>query len=166
MTLTAHALAGAAAASLFPQQPAVAFVAGFASHFAMDAIPHWDYKLLSKKETGNPLEEDMVLGKAFIMDLLRIGSDATLGVLLSVFIFSLWIFHAPLFIVVLGAVAGILPDPLQFIYMKTRSKILEPLQQFHSWIQKPSPIAVPAWVGLGLQCAVVVLIIGILKLVI
>jgi hypothetical protein len=50
MTLTTHALLGAAAASLFPASPALAFAAGFASHFAADALPHWDYKILSKKE--------------------------------------------------------------------------------------------------------------------
>jgi hypothetical protein len=42
MILSTHAIA-----SLFPSHPTLAVVAGFASHFAFDAIPHWDYPLRS-----------------------------------------------------------------------------------------------------------------------
>lgn len=40
---TTHALAGAALGSL-AGGPAGAFLAGFASHALLDAIPHWDYR--------------------------------------------------------------------------------------------------------------------------
>ncbi|MDE1924654.1 MAG: hypothetical protein KGH79_00530 [Patescibacteria group bacterium] len=165
MTLTTHAIVGAAAASLFPAQPIAAFAAGFASHFAIDAIPHWDYEPASAvKDKHNPLATDMIIGKAFFEDLAVIAGDALLGLALSVLIFNAWLFHVPLLIVVIGVVAGILPDPLQFLYYKTRSKILEPLQRFHQWIQKPSPIGVAPWIGVGLQCALVVMVIALLKL--
>lgn len=164
MTLTTHALVGAAAASMFPQQPLVAFAAGFASHFAIDALPHWDYKILSiNKETNHTLEADMQIGKYFLLDLVRIGSDAFLGLLVSVAVFSLWIFQVPMFIVLLGACAGIVPDPLQFLYFKSRLKILEPLQRFHIWIQEGKSIYPPALLGIAYQAALVLVIIVVLK---
>ena len=49
MTLATHAVVGAAAASLIPTHPFLGFIAGFVSHFAIDAIPHWEYSLASAK---------------------------------------------------------------------------------------------------------------------
>jgi hypothetical protein len=43
MTLTTHAIVGGALASLFQTQPIAAIAVGVASHFAIDAIPHWVY---------------------------------------------------------------------------------------------------------------------------
>src|SRR6266700_2786307 len=48
MILSTHAIVGAALASFLPSHPAAAFVAGFASHFALDAIPHVDYPIKSR----------------------------------------------------------------------------------------------------------------------
>jgi hypothetical protein len=45
MILSTHAVVGGAIASLFPSHPVLVAVAAFASHFAIDAIPHWDYPL-------------------------------------------------------------------------------------------------------------------------
>jgi hypothetical protein len=47
MILSTHAVVGGAIASLVPSDPILAAAAGFASHFAIDAIPHWDYPLRS-----------------------------------------------------------------------------------------------------------------------
>lgn len=165
MTLTTHALVGAAAASLFPTHPYAAFAAGFASHFAIDALPHWDYRPASlKKDKANPLNTDMVLGKRFFLDLLVIGSDAALGVALSVIIFSYAFFHISPSIIFIGACAGLFPDALQFLYFKTRSKVLEPLQRFHIWIQKGKSLEVEPFYGIALQCALVLLVIGFLRI--
>ena len=163
MTLTTHALVGAAAASLFPQYPVAAFAAGFASHFCIDALPHWDYKLLSQvKDPANPLNQDMPIGRLLYIDIARTGADALLGLVASVMLFSVWIFHAPISIVLIGACAGILPDPLQFLYFKTRSKFLEPLQKFHIWVQKGKSIYPPALLGIGYQAALVLCIVVVL----
>ena len=164
MTLTTHAVVGAAAASLFPTNPALAFSAGFVSHLVIDSLPHWDYRVLSKKQDFNRLNDDMnVYDKRFVYDLLRIGGDALLGTILAIYIFSFWLFDLPVWFVVLGAWAGILPDPLQFVYWKTRSKLLLPLQRFHVWIQKGKSIEVSPIVGLFLQCILVFLVVSALK---
>ncbi|MDO8522454.1 MAG: hypothetical protein Q7S08_04180 [bacterium] len=171
MMLTTHALMGTAAASLFPEQPIVAFVAGFASHFVLDAIHHWDYdEYLSsiQKNPTNPLETDMRVGsRVFLRDLMLIAGDAVLGLTLSILLFHFLLFQVPLRIVVIGVCAGIVPDALQFVYWKTRAKtrVLEPLQRFHIWIQEGKKLHVKPWVGIGLQCALVAVVIIALKLI-
>jgi hypothetical protein len=47
MNLSTHAIVGGAIASLMPSHPMLVAVAGFASHIAIDTIPHWDYRLRS-----------------------------------------------------------------------------------------------------------------------
>lgn len=129
MTLATHAIVGAAAASFFPQAPAVAFAVAFGSHFLIDAIPHWDYPIRSP--SVNPkIGAAMKYDKALLADALTIGFDALLGVIIALFVFS------PLnipWIVFLGACAGILPDPLQFLYTKFQHEPLVSLQKFHRW---------------------------------
>ncbi len=166
MTLTTHAIVGAAAASLFPAYPIVAFAAGFASHLAIDSLPHWDYKLLSRRmdEKVGKLSTDMDMkSREFVFDLARIGGDALLGTVLSVIIFSFWLFHLPLWFAVMGAWAGILPDPLQFVYFKTRSRLLLPLQRFHIWVQKGKSIHPPFYIGILYQFVLVAAVVAAVK---
>lgn len=163
MTLTTHAIVGAAAASLFPSQPVFAFLAGFASHFAIDSLPHWDYRVLSKQQDTNRLNDDINLhDKKFVLDLIRIGGDGLLGTALAVFIFCAWLFHLPVWFVVMGAWAGILPDPLQFVYWKTRFAIMTPLQRFHIWVQKGKSIHPPFYIGILYQALLVMIILVVL----
>ena len=86
MTLTTHAVVGAAAASLFPEHPYLAFAAGFASHFAIDALPHWEYGHYLRSMQWDPaqgMHTDMRLGKDFVRDLAIIAGDALLGFVLT-----------------------------------------------------------------------------------
>jgi hypothetical protein len=157
MTLTTHAIVGAAAASLFPHSPTLAFVVAFASHFAIDAIPHWDYDILSaKKDEKNPLNNDMVIGKEFFLDLMRIGFDAYLGIVVALLLFG-GSEYASLLNAFIGAVAGILPDPLQFVYWKFRHEPFVSLQRFHVWIHAKTTIE-QAYVGAPIQAMIVVLV--------
>lgn len=134
MTLTAHAITGAALASLVPDQPLVGFVIGFASHFVLDAIPHWDYKLNSKKEdSNNHMNDDMVINKDFLKDILKISFDGILGLLLSLIVFNFY-FKFPTLVVLSGVIGAMMPDALQFVYMKWRHEPLISLQKFHLWI--------------------------------
>jgi hypothetical protein len=45
MILSTHAIVGGAIVSLFPSHSLLLVAAGFASRFAIEAIPHWDYPL-------------------------------------------------------------------------------------------------------------------------
>jgi hypothetical protein len=164
MTLTTHAVVGAAAASLFPQQPIAAFAAGFVSHLLIDAIPHWQdgSTMLRSLRTDprDPLKTDMILGKKFLLDLVYLGSEAGAGLALAVGIFCFWLFHLPLIVIFFGVCGGLLPDALHFVYFKTRSKLLEPFERFHIWIQReyPSPLF------LSVEALLAASLIGILKL--
>ena len=140
MTLTAHAITGAALASLVPDQPLVGFAVGFISHFVLDAIPHWDYKLNSKKEDGNNhMNDDMVINKNFIKDILKISFDGILGLLLSLIVFNFY-FKFSTFVVLSGVIGAMMPDALQFVYMKWRHEPLISLQKFHLWIHADKKI--------------------------
>lgn len=159
MTLTTHAVVGAAVASLIPQHPVLGFCAGFASHFIIDAIPHWDYPIASS--SIDPLQGTvMKYDGAFFLDVLRIGADALFGVLLSVRVFATTVL---LPIVVLGAVAGILPDPLQFVYTRFRHEPLLSLQRFHEWIHTRDHLENTKILGIISQVLFIVAVIGATK---
>lgn len=141
MTLTTHALVGAAAASLFPEHPYIAFAAGFASHLAIDALPHYDYAeyLHSfRQDFNNRLNTDMEIGPIFWKDLSIIAADALLGCLLA--FPAAHVLGTSYAIALVGAGAGIYPDLLQFVYYKIRRTRAEPglrhLQRFHMWLQQ------------------------------
>lgn len=168
MTLTTHALVGAAAASLFPEHPYLAFAAGFASHFAIDALPHYDYDeyLRSfKRDLISRLHTDMVLGKYFLRDLAIIGGDALLGFVLTFGAAKLLGISPELALV--GAGAGLYPDLLQFVYYKIRTTHFGPalqyLQSFHIWVQKDN--SRPGWgwqKGFAYQAVLVAIIFIVL----
>lgn len=159
---------GAAAASLFPAHPYAAFAAGFASHLAIDALPHWDYtgSLRSiHKNTARPLDTSLEIGTYFTRDTALVAADAFLGAALTMRIFVDFL-NVPLPIAFIGAGAGLFPDFLSAVYMKTKWHVLEPLQQFHIWIQKGKSLEVEPWVGIALQCAMVAVVVALLRIVV
>jgi hypothetical protein len=131
MILSTHAVVGGAIATQFPSHPVLVVVAGFASHFVIDAIPHWDYSLraISLKPGAN--NRSMTLDGRLVTDLALIGFDASLGLALAI-----WLFATPatLGAIALGAVAGMAPDPLQFLQSVFPHEPLNSLQRFHRWI--------------------------------
>src|SRR5258708_34344535 len=98
LILTTHAIVGGALASLFPTRPITAIAAGFASHFVIDAIPHWDYPLQSISVAPGR-RNHLRLEKPRLQDVALIALDACLGLPLPVGLFSQ---HAPMFVNILG----------------------------------------------------------------
>lgn len=141
MTLGTHAIVGAATATLFPSHPVTAFFAGFCSHFILDAIPHWDYKILSEYANSDRAMSSNVVNSSkskelkpdryFWLDILRTGADTLLGFII---IFIVWysIVFVEWKVLILGAIGGILPDFLQFVYMRFPNKMMSLLQKFHT----------------------------------
>ncbi|WP_044552075.1 MULTISPECIES: hypothetical protein [Mesorhizobium] len=131
MILSTHAVVGGAIASLFPSDPILVAVAGFASHFAIDAIPHWDYPLRSISVGEGADNRRLRLNRDVVIDLICIGVDACAGLALA-----MWLFATPssAWVVSLGAVAAILADPLQFVHSIHPREPLVSLQRFHEWI--------------------------------
>lgn len=134
MILTNHAITGAALASLIPEAPLAGFAVGFLSHFILDSIPHWDYSLSSmKKDKSNSMNNNMVINIEFFIDILKISLDGFIGLSLSYLVFSFY-FKFSVLAVLCGAIGGMTPDALQFVYMKWRHEPLVSLQRFHNWM--------------------------------
>jgi hypothetical protein len=134
MILTTHALFGAAVASLVPNHPVIGFTLGFASHFALDAIPHKDYDLISTEtdSTGRLKPLDIINRKfKLIRDIILVSFDALMGFLLAFMFFfnpvHPWIFF-------LGAGASMAPDFFLFLFLVFRHKPLALLFTFHASI--------------------------------
>lgn len=142
MTLATHAIAGAALATTMPTRPVLVFAAGFASHFLLDAIPHWDY----------PLDNGMFVGRPVYLDLIKIAGDGLLGLVVSWLLFHSWVG-------MIAALGAILPDALQFAYFKLRGPILTPLQRFHMWIHTDHRLKNRPMVGVFSQVLLVILIV-------
>lgn len=164
MTLTTHAIVGAATASLIPSHPALGFVASFASHFLVDAIPHWHYPLATLKvDKNDQMNSDMIINKQFFWDILKIGFDAILGIALSFILF--WpSYPQSFFYILFGAAGGIVPDALQFLYWKWRHQPLTALQQFHLWIHAKRDLDGKPVVGILLQIFIILLSVVIVNL--
>ena len=133
MILATHALGGTAAALLFRSNPVLAFFAAFFSHFALDAIPHWDYPVRSLErsfQTGQPIRK---LDSVLMGDMVRTGFDLLVGAVLS-FLFAAPDGTSAIITVGLGIIGGVLPDFLQLIYYILKAGPILQLQKFHIWI--------------------------------
>jgi hypothetical protein len=155
MILCTHAVVGAALASFLPSYPAAAFVIGFASHYALDAIPHRDYPI--KSRSVNPrIGAPMVFDHAFVQDAMTIGSDGLLGITAALFLFAS---SANLWAILLGAIGAILPDPLQFVHSRLPHEPLRTLQRFHCWAHTNKELK-GVILGFGTQAALVAIVVA------
>jgi len=124
MILCTHAVVGAALASFVPSHPAAAFAIGFASHFVLDAIPHWDYSI--KSRSINPMiGAPIVFDSALLQDAVTIGFDGLVGIMVALFLFGS---SANQWAILLGAIGAMLPDPLQFVHARLPREPLRTLQ--------------------------------------
>jgi hypothetical protein len=155
MILSSHAIVGGAIASIFPSHPVVAIAAGFASHFVIDAIPHWDYPLRSIA-LGTGARNQLTFCGPRLRDLALIALDGCAGLVLAVVFFST---PTAALAIVLGALAAMLPDPLQFAYTLYPQEPLKSLQRFHVWIHTKYQLG--ALLGISSQIAFVAIVIGI-----
>jgi len=131
MILSTHAIVGGAIASLLPSHPALVAVLGFASHYAIDAIPHWDYPLQSITVGRDADNRSLRRGRGLFLDLALIGFDACSGLALATWLFAT---SATVWVIILGACAAMLPDPLQFVQSLYPHEPLKSLQRFHHWM--------------------------------
>jgi hypothetical protein len=139
LTLTTHAIVGGAIVSLMPVHPLLGVCMAFASHFLLDAIPHWDYPIRSA--SMNPeIAGSMKYDRALFADMVTIGADALLGIVLALILFAT---QRIIILVLLGACAGILPDALQFAYMRFPRQPLASLQRFHQWSHTSHKLSKP-----------------------
>jgi len=163
MTLTTHAITGAALATLVPNYPALGFVIGFGSHYLLDAIPHWAYSIASlKKDETNSLNTKVVISKDSYWDLLKIGADGVLGLALASLFLGMF-YHNSLLIIFLGAIGSMLPDALQFCYWKWKWEPLTTLQRLHNWAHTKMRLDDKPVLGVLSQVLFIILVVLVLK---
>jgi hypothetical protein len=164
---------GGALAQISKANPILAFVMGFLSHYILDIIPHWDYPLLSssKSKTGNPLDGEIVIGRGFLVDLVKVGADFLIGLSIVLFFFEpngFSILLNPLALIkspiLWGSFGGILPDILQFIYYKTKREPLTSFQKFHDFMHSRMRLNNHMIMGPALQIIFVALVIYLITL--
>ncbi len=157
MTLTTHGVTGALIVASMPLYPAVGLTLAFGSHFLLDALPHWDYKILSlDKVEAKKGVVVMTGGRNFFLDLFRIGTDGFLGLALTVSI-SLFFYNSVLGLLIVGALVAMLPDFLQFVFGRFKFEFLRPLQNFHSNIHTKIKIENNLLFGIGSQATLIFL---------
>ena len=147
MILSTHAVVGAAIATLLPRDPVLVFAAGVASHFVIDAIPHWDYPMrgisIGRSQVGA-----IRLNGALFRDACLIALDACAGLALAIWLFAQ---SAPIWIIMIAALAAMLPDPLQVVHRLYPHEPLRTLQRFHEWMHTDRKLG---WrIGVGSQVA-------------
>lgn len=138
MILSTHAIVGGAIASLFSSHPVLVALAGFASHYAIDAIPHWDYPLRSISRGKRADNRRLKIDAALVRDLVLIGFDACAGLALAALLFAT---PTTAWVIALGAIAAMLPDPLRFLHSVYPREPLRSLQRFHSWMHSKRRLA-------------------------
>lgn len=145
MFLTVHASSGIIAGILI-QNPVLAFITGFISHFIIDAIPHGDTAFQHEK---NEKERIKVMAAAAIID----------GLILVIYLCTIFYYHPELLIwsVVAGILGAIIPDFLMGLYMLTKIKIIWPFYRInyytHYFEDKKIrlPMRIKFWSGFAIQ---------------
>ena len=163
MTLTTHAITGAALATLFPNNPVLGFIIGFSSHYVLDAIPHSTYSVASiRKDEKNSLNSEMIISKDSYKDLIKIGIDGMLGLILSFLLFGIFRQHS-FFVIFMGAFGGMLPDALQFCYWRWKHEPLTTFQKLHNWAHTKMRLDDKPILGAVTQILFVCLVVFIFK---
>jgi len=140
MLLTPHILLGAAIGSKI-SSPAAIFALSFASHYFLDAFPHYEYEILGLKGkvAGN---------KKIFIDLLKLAADFCFGTGLAL----LLVWNSPFRTgAILGMLSALIPDALLFLYWRyPNSKFLKlfalPHRACH-FLKNLSPV----WLGLSVE---------------
>lgn len=148
MVLTTHGLVGGAIAALLPGAPALAVPAALASHYLLDALPHWDYPMPSLENPGASRSRDV----------LKVIADGLSGLVLPLIIFGDFAFWP---LVLVAAAVAMFPDFLQFVYYVTRLPALAPTQNFHEWIHTPYKFKRRPLLGISLQLVFILAVIAL-----
>ncbi|MBU6370810.1 MAG: hypothetical protein KGH93_01490 [Patescibacteria group bacterium] len=134
MTLTSHAIVGAAIANLAPDHPGLGFALAWASHYALDMVPHLDYDVDSLTNDIRPVHR-ILWNRRAMGKISLIAADFAFGMLVCMVIFA---YDRTTFVATLAGVAGgMLPDFLQFCYHAWKKFPWTFFQKFHDFFHHP-----------------------------
>lgn len=164
MVLFTHAIAGAAAATAVSSNPVVGFCAGFASHFVLDAIPHWHYNLRAyTRDAHDPMKNAVAFDARLIHDFMVTGIDCAVGFALA-FLTARAASPSLVVTAMYGAAGGVLPDLLQLAYYAFPKSPLKYLQRFHHAVHAKRRLDNDLLLGLGSQVALAVALVSLAPL--
>lgn len=152
MLLAPHILVGAAAAAQF-SNPFIGMLFAFISHFALDAIPHWEYSI-------EPLKQIKTRGIKYVRPILyRVVFDLTAGFILVIAAMAISEKNISLDIGIFGGFFGALPDGLSLLlFLRPKNKPLLIIHAIHRKLhfdkQKGLP---PLRIGLTTQAVALLL---------
>ena len=152
MIFTPHMLAGAVIGAKI-SQPWLILILGLATHYLLDAIPHWEYKVLNLKRR----EDRPFSARAYLKHLFKVILDLSIG--LGLVIILAWKLARP-DLIALGMIVAILPDGITFLYWTFKTKYLKPLYLFHKKIHPKG--ALSFWKGFPLQLLISLAAIAVL----
>ncbi len=108
--------------------------------------------------------DDMTIDRRFVRDLAFVGADCIGGFILVLFIFQGGLgYNSATLSLVSGAVGGVFPDFLQFVYFKIRREPFTSLQRVHNWIHAKRRLH--GFVGIASQLAILAIVVLISKLI-
>lgn len=169
MILSSHIITATAVAiplTVAPITPASAvaiFLVAFCSHYILDLIPHWDYKLVSIK-TCHGGEKNGYIEKTKIQtDLIKITFDVLLGVLVSFILISLSSLSSVDKLIALSVIipASILPDLIEVINIFFKKQPVALLHKIHLFFHRKNIFIGKPFKGAPLQIAILLLIVAI-----
>ncbi|MDP3954506.1 MAG: hypothetical protein Q8Q06_03775 [bacterium] len=153
MSLATHAFIGAAVVNIMPNHPMLGIFLAFGSHFILDFIPHWDYRLGSLSfNDKEPMKSSMQFNSKFLKDLVKISADGLLGTAIS-----LAVFPGLGMLTLAGAAFGMLPDFLQAVYYRFKKEPLISIQRFHMWIHSTNHMRNQKWLSIASQVFLIIL---------
>ena len=170
MTLSTHIVTGVAAAKIFSTNPVEAFLIGMATHYALDSIVHWDYKIHSlASESGGDsfsLDKKIKFNKLLFLDISKVMCDVLLGgaIVFLTLSFGSKDFDAYSWILIAGALGGVAPDFLQFVYGVWKIWPLRKLQEFHNYMHAKKKLDGRPMIGVPIQIGIIALMATILFL--
>ena len=135
MLETPHVAIGAAIATKIPN-PFIAIPLAFASHFVLEAVPHWNpHIFFETKKYGRPTNKSVVI----------IVIDATVALGLGSFIAWRALPNTGHAITILAAsLASVLPDLVEapYFFLNWKNKLLKSWLNFHKSLQVDT---IPFW---------------------
>lgn len=143
----------------------LAAILGFFSHFIVDAIPHWDDYLSPEFDSRAKSEKGHFFkSRFFYKEISKVAIDILIGLsVLSLIFFKTSGFDNIAYAAV-GIFFGVLPDPLQLLYLMTNWRSLKPNRdiqyRLHTLIYKKRPTF---WPGILTQVATILLVFLIVK---
>lgn len=144
MILTSHILAGAALGAN-TNNPALIALGAVALHFALDAVPHWDYDIYSSKTKTA----------------LKVSADLAMAGIVMLFL----IWHMPSeqqINALIGGFFGVLPDGFLLISYIFKNNYLDKYAKFHDFwhgLIVPKGRKSPFIWGFGVQAVVIFTVI-------